>query len=163
MKTLFFLLALWVGTGCRQRETNGRVSPQSSPVSSGTPPAYTPGLGEFMESVQVHHNKLWFAGINSNWPLAGFERDEIREVLDNINTYCRERPEIKKLPLLLPALDSMDAALGAGSKPQFIKSFQLLTASCNACHRATGHAFNVIIIPLRPPFSNQEFKPEAKP
>lgn len=34
---------------------------------------YKPGFGDFMSSIQVHHNKLWFAGQNQNWKLADFE------------------------------------------------------------------------------------------
>jgi hypothetical protein len=32
---------------------------------------YEPGLGEFMTATQLRHAKLWFAGKNSNWDLAG--------------------------------------------------------------------------------------------
>ena len=46
--------------------------------------SYSPGLGEFMVSIQMHHGKLWFAGKNGNWELANFELGEIRETLDDI-------------------------------------------------------------------------------
>lgn len=42
---------------------------------------YKPGFGEFMSDIQVHHNKLWFAGQNQNWKLADFEIHEIMEYL----------------------------------------------------------------------------------
>ena len=51
------------------------------------PPAYTPGLGEFMSGIQVHHEKLWFAGKAGNWQLADFETGEIRETIDDIQKY----------------------------------------------------------------------------
>jgi len=35
--------------------------------------SYKPGFGEFMSNIQMHHAKLWFAGINQNWELADFE------------------------------------------------------------------------------------------
>jgi hypothetical protein len=43
---------------------------------------YEPGLGEFMTATQLRHAKLWFAGRESNWDLAAYEIDEIREGLD---------------------------------------------------------------------------------
>ena len=43
--------------------------------------SYKPGFGEFMSGIQVHHNKLWFAGQNENWKLADFEIHEIMEAI----------------------------------------------------------------------------------
>jgi len=120
---------------------------------------YKPGLGEFMSGIQVHHAKLWFAGAAGNWALADFEIKEIGEAIDDINTYCTDRPEVASLPVIKPALDSLDAAIKNQNIPQFKSSFLLLTTACNTCHRATHHEFNVIQIPATPPFSNQVFKP----
>ena len=44
---------------------------------------YEPGLGEFMTATQLRHAKLWFAGKNSNWDLAAYEIDEIKEGLED--------------------------------------------------------------------------------
>jgi len=57
---------------------------------------YKPGFGEFMSSIQVHHNKLWFAGQNDNWKLAEFEVNEIKETVEAIEKYQTEREESKK-------------------------------------------------------------------
>jgi hypothetical protein len=38
-----------------------------------------PGLGEIMGVIQQHHTKLYYAGTKENWPLAGYELDEIQE------------------------------------------------------------------------------------
>ena len=46
--------------------------------------AYKPGFGEIMNSVQINHSKLWFAGTNKNWKLAEFEVHEIMELLDDV-------------------------------------------------------------------------------
>lgn len=119
--------------------------------------SYSPGLGEFMSGIQVHHAKLWFAGMAQNWKLANFEIGEIRETLDDIQRYCIDRPEINSLPMILPAMDSVTTAVGQGNLPRFKNAFILLTNTCNNCHRATKHEFNVIRIPETPPFSNQEF------
>jgi hypothetical protein len=120
--------------------------------------SYRPGLGEFMSGIQVHHAKLWFAGKAGNWGLADFETKEIREAIDDINLYCTDRPEVVSLPMIKPPLDSIDEAIRIKSIVQFKSGFVLLTNTCNNCHRATKHEFNVIQIPLTPPFTNQVFE-----
>lgn len=120
--------------------------------------AYKPGLGEFMSGIQVHHAKLYFAGKNQNWKLADFEMGEIKEAVDDIKKYCTDRPEVKSLPILYPALDSVNNAIKAKSLQSFETSFLFLTNSCNSCHKNTHHEFNVIKVPDTPPFNNQDFK-----
>lgn len=115
-----------------------------------------------MSGIQVHHAKLWFAGKAGNWGLADFETKEIGETIDDINLYCTDRPEVASLPMITPPLDSIDAAIHNKSIEQFKRGFVLLTNTCNNCHRATKHEFNVIQIPLTPPFTNQVFEPQMK-
>lgn len=119
--------------------------------------AYKPGLGEFMSGIQVHHAKLWFAGNAGNWKLADFEIGEIKESLDDVEKYCTDRPEISSLPMIRPAIDSLGKAIGAQNPAAFKTSFVLLTNTCNNCHRATKHEFNVIKVPDTPPITNQVF------
>ena len=63
--------------------------------------AYKPGFGEMMGSIQVHHNKLWFAGVNANWKLAAFEIHEIQETLEQITKFQQEREESRMTGSLL--------------------------------------------------------------
>jgi len=119
---------------------------------------YRPGLGEFMTGIQLHHAKLWFAGQNQNWPLADFEIHEIQESLDNIDVFCKDRPEVKSIGMLKPAMDSVTDAIGQKNLQSFQHSFSLLTNTCNNCHKATDHGFNVVTIPTNPPVSNQDFR-----
>jgi hypothetical protein len=122
--------------------------------------SYRPGLGEFMLGIQVHHAKLWFSGTAGNWPLSNFESAEIRESIDDIERYCRDRPEVAAPPMIKPPLDSIDAAIRDKNIAQFKRSFILLTGTCNNCHRATKHEFNVLRIPDSPPFDNQIYQPK---
>lgn len=121
--------------------------------------AYKPGLGEFMMGVQEHHAKLWFAGIDQNWPLADFEVHEIGETVDDIKQYCTDRPEVKSIGIIDPAISSIDAAIKQKNVEQFKKAFAGLTNSCNNCHKDNQHGFNVITIPAGLPVENQKFKP----
>jgi hypothetical protein len=119
---------------------------------------YKPGLGEFMTGIQLHHAKLWFAGQNQNWPLADFEIHEILESLDDIEEFCKDRPEVKSIGMIKPAIDSVTYAIRQKDLQLFKNSFSVLTNTCNNCHKATDHAFNVVIVPVNPPVSNQDFR-----
>lgn len=154
-KLIVALLAL---TACNTSDqSNAVLQAQVDSLQRKLDDVYKPGLGEFMSGIQVHHAKLWFAGAAGNWKLAGFEVGEIREALDDIEKYCADRPEVAQLPMIRPAVDSVSAAIAAGSFPAFKSSFVLLTATCNNCHRATKHEFNVIKVPDAPPITNQVF------
>lgn len=125
--------------------------------------AYKPGLGEFMSSIQVHHNKLWFAGQDQNWKLADFEIKEIKESLADIKEYCKDRPETKDIGMIDFAMDSLSNAIQLKNLSQFKSNYLLLTQTCNSCHRATNHGYNLIKIPDTPAFSNQVYKTNSTP
>jgi hypothetical protein len=120
-----------------------------------------PGLGEFMTGVQMHHAKLWFAGINQNWKLADFEIGEIREGLEKAAAIETDRPEAADIPMIYPALDSVAQSVAAQKPEAFKQHFTLLTGTCNACHQKNHFEFNVVTIPTAVPVSNQEFRVQA--
>ena len=119
--------------------------------------AYKPGLGDFMSGIQVHHNKLWFAGQSQNWELADFEIHEIEEAIEDIEEYHKGRKEIEQIDMIKPALESLDEAIDKRDLIAFNTGFNILTNTCNACHQAAKHEFIVIKIPDMQPFSNQDF------
>ena len=120
--------------------------------------SYKPGLREFMLTAQMHHAKLWFAGINENWPLANFEAGEIKETFDNAVKYLPERIETKDIPMIYPVLDSLQASIKNKDLKEFTDNFKVLTETCNDCHKAVHFQFNVIKVPTSEPVSDQEFK-----
>ena len=126
-------------------------------------PAFTPGLGEIMTLTQMRHAKLWLAGQAGNWPLAGYELDELNEGMQDAATF---HPTHKDAPLPIPALiDKMmkdpllqlEKAIGARNKNDFTQAFDTLTEACNSCHRATNFGFNVVTRPSANPYVNQTF------
>ncbi len=119
---------------------------------------YKPGFGELMSSIQNHHSKLWFAGVNHNWKLADFEVHEIIELFDDIREYQGEREEIKEIDIVNPALDKIKNAINNKNLISFKNSYKQLTNSCNQCHKITKFEFNIVKIPTKQIFSNQEFK-----
>ena len=141
---------------CNQH-ANNNLQTKIDSLQSVIDKSYKPGLGEFMSNIQVHHAKLWFAGQNRNWQLADFEINEIKEALQGIKDYCSDRPEVRSIGLIEPAIDSVSASIGKEDPVLFKDAFIQLTNSCNNCHKQTAHGFNVIQIPDTPPFSNQKF------
>jgi hypothetical protein len=161
MKYAFPIFLITVMASCQAPETRSNASQaRIDSLEKKLANTYKPGLGEFMSGIQVHHAKLWFAGENKNWKLADFEIGEIKEALEDIQKYCTDRKEIQSLPMIYPALDSLTHAIQQGEGSSFRRSYNLLTNTCNNCHRATNHEFNVIQTPESPPFTNQDFKPE---
>ncbi len=161
MKAILSLVSMALIMACNQPGSNvEQMQQQIDSLQRKLDNTYRPGLGEFMSGIQVHHAKLWYAGANNNWKLADFEVNEVMETLDDIKKYCPDRPEVKSIGMIDPAIDSMNAAIKQQNQQLFKSSFLLLTNTCNNCHRATAHEFNVIKVPDTPPFSNQEFKPQ---
>jgi hypothetical protein len=158
IKPLLIISLLIIFASCSQQANTSALQAQVDSLNTKLAQTYKPGLGEFMMGIQVHHAKIWFAGKNQNWKLADFEIGEIKETLEDVKRYCTDRPEIKSLPILYPALDSVTNAIKTKKPKEFEKSFMLLTNSCNSCHKSTNHEFNVIKVPDTPPFTNQEFK-----
>jgi hypothetical protein len=119
---------------------------------------YKPGFGDLMTSIQNHHAKLWFAGINDNWELASFEIHEINEALTSIKKYQADRTETKKIKMITPGIQIVEKAIEKQDLTNFKESYIQLTQTCNACHQQTNFSYNIVKVPESQTFSNQEFK-----
>lgn len=160
MKSTFFTICLLLLFACNDRTNEERrMQAKIDSLEMQLAKTYKPGFGEFMSGIQTHHAKLWFAGINNNWPLADFEIQEIEEALEDVQKFCNDRPEVKFIGMIAPALDSAKNAIEQESPQLFKSSFAFLTQTCNNCHRETDHAFNVVTVPSELPVTNQDFKP----
>lgn len=124
---------------------------------------FTPGLGEIMTLQQMRHLKLWFAGQAGNWPLAGYELDELKEGFEDIVKYHATHDEVPTGTMATAVIDGEVAALNkaieAKNRKQFAAGFDKLTAACNACHQSAKHAFIVVRRPSANPYTNQSFAP----
>lgn len=160
MKDLAFIIIVSLTFSCTSQ--NDKVQKMQVTIDSlqkQLAETYKPGFGEFMSGIQTHHAKLWFAGQNQNWPLADFEVHEIKEALEDLQKFCSDRPEMKAIGMIDPAIDSVSHAIQQKSLELFRNSFILLTNTCNNCHKETEHGFNVVTLPTGLPVVNQDFKP----
>ncbi len=159
MKNSLVLILPFLFFSCNQQlEKNQVLQNRIDSLEIKLSESYKPGFGEFMSSLQIHHAKLWFAGQNENWKLADFEINEIKENLEGIQKYCKDRPETKSIGMINQAMDSISNSIQQKNQKTFQKDYINLTNSCNTCHQETKHEYNVIKIPETPPFSNQDFK-----
>src|SRR2546423_11561754 len=126
---------------------------------------FTPGLGEIMTLQQMRHLKLWFAGQAGNWPLADYELDELKEGFEDIVKYFPVKDGVPSGPMASAVIEKevaeLNKAIEAKDRKQFATAFDRLTASCNACHQASKHAFIVIRRPAGNSYPNQSFAPVA--
>jgi hypothetical protein len=124
-----------------------------------------PGLGEIMGVIQQHHAKLYYAGTKDNWPLAGYELDEIQESLDDAMKFYPKFKEVAApLTELIPtmmksSLAQTRTAIEQKNEKSFIQAFGALSVSCTNCHAAADHPFVKIQAPTEAMFSNQKFVP----
>jgi hypothetical protein len=160
MKSILIFLIILSFFSCKQSSSNTALQRKVDSLQIAVNNSYKPGLGEFMSEIQVHHAKLWFAGKYQNWELANFEVGEIQEALNDIPKYCSDRPEVKSLGMIMPVMYNLSNAIKEKNEAKFDSSFTVLTATCNDCHKATNHGFNLIKIPDAVPVPNQVFKPQ---
>lgn len=128
--------------------------------------AYHPELGEQMLTLQIRHARLWFAGEAGNWLLAAFELQEIKEAFDAV---VEQNPDHaifqpQRLADILPAITkapivALRDAIDHGSKAEFEKTFDGLSAACTACHKSAGNDFLVIERPKTPLLDNLRVAP----
>lgn len=127
---------------------------------------FKPGLGEIMALTSMRHAKLWFAGQAENWALAAYELDELKEGIEDAETFHPTHKHLKNAPMksLIAAtmensVAALDKAIATKNLIEFNKQYDQLTQGCNACHQMADFGFNVNVV-TRPnfnPFANQNF------
>ena len=128
MKYTIALAAAFAFASCvRQRNSAPQLQAQIDSLRHELENMYKPGFGEFMTSIQVHHSRLWFAGINNNWELAEFEVHEIEESIDDLNTYWPERTETSYLETIKQPLASVSDAIHHKNGIEFKGAYMTLT------------------------------------
>src|SRR3984893_15697129 len=168
MNKLLIGLAVIFLAGCSQQQQNisttaaleAKVADMEKTIDD-----LKPGLGEIMGVIQQHHAKLYYAGTKSNWPLAGYELDEIQESLDDAMKYYPQFKDVKvPLTQLIPTMTKASiaqvrAAIEQKNEKSFVQAFGALSGSCSNGHEAANHPFVKIQTPTAAMFSNQKFAP----
>jgi hypothetical protein len=124
--------------------------------------AQAPGLGDYMSTIQLHAAKLWFAGQASNWPLAKYEHDELRETIEAAEALHARKNNVDVSAVLQSVrqtqLPLVERAISRKSPGAFKDAYSQTLSACNGCHRPAGYEFIHIIPPTREPVTNQRWK-----
>src|SRR5262245_16936083 len=125
-----------------------------------------PGLGDYMTTIQLHVGKLWFAAKASNWELAKYELDELKETMEAAEALNAEKNGVKISGVLDSVLQTQVAQLAESinrkNPAEFQKSYDENLSACNGCHTEAGYRFIHIIRPSAPPVTNQRWELEQK-
>jgi hypothetical protein len=125
-----------------------------------------PGLGEYMTTIQLHAGKLWFAAKASNWELADYELDELKETMEAAKALNVEKNGVKISGVLDSVLQTQVAQLAESIKRknqnEFQNSYDETLSACNGCHTEAGYKFIHIVRPSAPPVTNQRWETSPK-
>jgi hypothetical protein len=127
-------------------------------VAAQTSQKPLPRLADIMAAVQVRHSKLWAAGQQKNWELAGYELELVKASLNEAIALYTDIP-VDNITMIDPPIRSMEKAIDARNGAAFGKAFGELTSGCNACHQSTGRGYIVMTVPKTSSFGNQSFAP----
>jgi hypothetical protein len=165
-KILMGLAVIFLGGCSQQQSVNSNVALEAKVANlEKTVDDLKPGLGEIMGVIQQHHAKLYYAGTKSNWPLAGYELDEIQESLDDAMKFYPQFKDVQvPLTQLIPTMTKASiaqvrTAIDRKNEKSFVQAFGALSGSCSNCHEAANHPFVKIQAPSEAMFSNQKFAP----
>ena len=125
-----------------------------------------PGLGEYMTTIQLHAGKLWFAAKASNWELAEYELDELKETMEAAKGLNAEKNGVKISSVLDSVLQTqvaeLDKSIKSKSPAEFQKLYDETLSACNGCHTEAGYKFIHIVRPSAPPVTNQKWEMSLK-
>jgi len=130
----------------------------ASPFMAQTAQKSPARLADVMSAVQFRHSKLWTAGQQKNWELAGYELELVKTSLNEAIAFYTDIP-VDNITMIDPPIKSIESAIAARNGAAFGKAFGELTTGCNSCHQSTGRGFIVITVPTVSPFGNQSFAP----
>ena len=121
----------------------------------------SPGLGEYMTTMQLHAAKLWFAVKESNWDLASYEAGELNETMDAAAALHVFRNKVNIAGVLESVqqtqIQSLKHSLEAKNHKHFTVAYKQTLEACNGCHTSAGYKFISIIPPTREPVANQKW------
>jgi hypothetical protein len=125
-----------------------------------------PGLGDYMTTIQLHVGKLWFAAKASNWELAEYELDELKETMEAAKGLNSEKNGVKISGVLDSVLQTQVAQLAESIErkgpAEFQQSYDETLSACNGCHTEAGYKFIHIVRPSAPPVTNQSWELDHK-
>ena len=117
-----------------------------------------------MAHLQRHFNKLYFAGTNDNWDLAGFYVHEMEEAMEEIidGKIVDDGVDLSQLMSVmgLMPLETLEDAVKKQDKTAFLGAYDAQVLQCNSCHVNSKHPYIKLKAPQTPFMDNQIFTVE---
>jgi cytochrome c556 len=113
-----------------------------------------PRYGALMSEMGRRFETMGRAALAHRWELAAFELHEMEEVFEDLANAPppRESRDVDLAGIREAFLNTnppeLRSALASRDLAAFAEAFERAAATCNGCHKASGHAF--IEIPLKP-------------
>src|SRR4029077_13677306 len=156
--------------GLRDRNSRELAALQDSlkraQADVATAKEFAPGLGEYMTTIQLHAGKLWFAAKASNWDLAQYNLETLKEKRDAAKALNAEKNGVKISSVLDSVLQTqvaeLDKSIKSKAQNEFQKSYDETLSACNGCHAEAGYKFIHIVRPTAPPVTNQKWETVPK-
>src|SRR6185369_12908692 len=120
-------------------------------VAAQTMQKTPPRLVDIMSAVQFRHSKLWTAGQQKNWELAGYELELVKSSLTEAIELYTNIP-VDNITMIDPPIKSIEGAIATRNSAAFGKAFGELTTGCNSCHQSVGRGFIIMKVPTASPF-----------
>ena len=121
----------------------------------------SPGLGDYMTTIQLHAAKLWYAFMGANWELAEYEVNELNETIDAAKSLHAMKNNVNTASVLQSVQETqiltMRNAITSKDHQLFSAAYHQTLDACNGCHKSAGYGFISIVLPSAPPVSNQEW------
>lgn len=105
------------------------------------------GFSRTMVEVGYRYSELYWAAMDENW---GYADHQIEHIIEAMEDGLKRRPlrAASSEDFMKETLPYMEELVKKENKEEFLKGFQMLTSSCNACHAKEGESYVVIQIPL---------------
>jgi hypothetical protein len=141
------------------------ASPLAAVAQTGVnlPPSEpsVPRLGDIMNTAQIRHMKLWFAGKSANWELAAYEVRQLKASLAEAASLYQGIP-VTNVTTMAEPIQAVANAIEAKNAKNFAEAYGDLTTGCNGCHQSIGRGFITMRVPDVSPFGDQQFAPQGK-
>lgn len=129
-----------------------------APIQGGAPDVE---VAHYMNRIQNYAQKLWLSGQAGNVKLAEFYRHEIKEEMEDVAVAGVKKDGVDISGNMqvygLRAIDAMKEQLATDGLKDFSAHYEVLIATCNSCHAASGHPELHMSTPASSRFGDQDF------
>jgi hypothetical protein len=104
------------------------------------------GFSRAMTEVSYRYNELYWAGMDKNWPYAEYQREHIKEAMEQ-GFVRRPEHEESAAPFVNVSLPRMQKAIESEQSQEFSHALEEMIITCNVCHQMREVPFIKVVVP----------------